>query len=210
MTAAREKRLREICARRQMDLAVILENVHDPHNISAVLRTCDAVGVQSVFVLYTETSLDFGRVHLGRKSSASARKWVDVYLYRDLNTCFNDVKQRYHRVLAAQAVPGSQSLYSSTLTEPTALLFGNEKDGVSPESLALADGALNIPQSGMVRSLNISVACAVVLYEAFRQRASKGFYDVDPDHMSDAQHALFQDFVKRQDQKYYGRTIEEE
>ena len=112
----------------------------------------------------------------GKRSSASARNWLTVHYFDDEQECFEVLKQRY-KVYATHLGKEAISLYDMNLTEPVALLFGNEHSGVSDESLQYCDGNFVIPQVGMVKSLNISVACAVSLYEALRQRQQAGFYN---------------------------------
>ncbi len=176
MNATREQKLRDVIRQSQPDLTVILENIFDPLNISAVLRSCDAVGVREVFVVYTKQYLDKRGLILGKKTSGGTFKWIDVYHFEDLAECFRRVRERYGRILATHLGERSSSLYAMDLTQPTALLFGNEDDGLSAEALALADGNFAIPQAGFAESLNISVACAVTLFEARRQREAQGFY----------------------------------
>lgn len=176
MNAHREQKLRAVIRQSQPDLTVVLENIADPLNISAVLRSCDAVGVREVFVVYTKNYLDKRGLVLGKRTSGGTFKWIDVYHFDALEECMRRVRERYGRILATHLGERSSSLYSLDLTQPTALLFGNEDDGLSPEALALADGNFAIPQAGFAESLNISVACAVTLFEARRQRESEGFY----------------------------------
>lgn len=159
---------------RQPDLTVVLENVHDPHNIAAVMRTADSVGVQELYVLNTKIA---SHQKFGKKSSASAADWLTIHQFDDTEACFETLHKRYKKVYATHLAVSSYSLYELDLTEPVALVFGNEHAGVSEEVLAKCDGNFIIPQVGMVQSLNISVACAVSLYEAFRQRQQKGFYE---------------------------------
>jgi tRNA (guanosine-2'-O-)-methyltransferase len=180
ITPERVARIGEVAARRQLDLTIILENVHDPHNIGAVLRSCDAVGVREIFVLYTEPQLTEERLKVGKRTSAGARKWVDIHYYRDVQACFELVRSRYQRILSAMPSDEAMGLWALDLLQPTALLLGNERDGISPAARALCDGDFVIPMAGMARSLNISVACAVSLYEAFRQRQVAGYYDRQP------------------------------
>lgn len=177
MNSSREQKIRSVIRQSQPDLTVVLENIFDPLNISAVLRSCDAVGVREVFVVYTKKYLDKRGLVLGKRTSGGTFKWIDVYVFDDLTECFRRVRERYGRVLATSLGERSESLYALDLTQPTALLFGNEDEGVSPEALALCDGNFTIPQAGFAESLNISVACAVTLFEARRQRAAQGFYD---------------------------------
>lgn len=181
MNPSREQKIRAVIRQSQPDLTVVLENIFDPLNISAVLRSCDAVGVREVFVVYTRQYLDKRGLVLGKRTSGGTFKWTDVYVFEDLEECFRRVKQRYGRILATLPPgEGVSSLYAHHLAEPTALLFGNEDEGVSPEALALSDGSFTIPQSGFAESLNISVACAIALFEAKRQRSERGFYDKNP------------------------------
>ncbi len=173
MSEAREKRILEVQSNRQRDLTVVLENVWDPHNISAVLRSCDAVGIQEVFILST---LSQKVSKLGKKSSAGAAKWLTIHHYFDLHECFEVLRNKYSRIYSTRLAEKVYSVYDIDLTQSVALVFGNEKDGVSPEAANLSDGNFSIPQIGMISSLNISVACAVTLYECYRQRSAKGLY----------------------------------
>ena len=174
MTPARHEKLTRVLAKRQADLTLVLENVFDPHNISAVMRTCDAVGVQEIFILNTKIPR---HKKFGARSSSSAAKWLTVHQFDDAEACFSEIKRRYERILTTHLGESSVGLYKIDLTQPTALVFGNEHSGVSDEIRALADGNFLIPQVGIIQSLNISVACAVTLYEAFRQKEQAGHYD---------------------------------
>ncbi|TNE52530.1 MAG: RNA methyltransferase [Bacteroidetes bacterium] len=191
MNPERAKKIREVIRRSQPDLTVVLENIYDPLNISAVIRSCDAVGVREIFMVYTQDYLTKRRLKVGKKTSGGAFKWIDFYLFEDLEECFSRVRERYGRILATHLGEASSSLYELDLTESTALLFGNEDEGISAEALALADGNYIIPQVGFTESLNISVACAVSLYEARRQRAAKGYYDEHPRFTPEQQEQLF-------------------
>lgn len=176
MNEQRKQKIRTVISQSQPDLTVVLENIFDPLNISAVLRSCDAVGIREVFVVYTKNYLDKRGLVLGKRTSGGTFKWIDVYVFDDLEECFRRVRERYGRILATNLGERNESLYNLNLALPTAFLFGNEDDGVSPEALALCDGNFTIPQVGFAESLNISVACAVTLFEARRQRDALGFY----------------------------------
>lgn len=173
MTPERTEKLTRVLSHRQPDLTVVLENVFDPHNISAVMRTCDAVGVQEIFILNTKIPR---HKKFGARSSSSAAKWLTVHQFEDTEACFSEIKLRYERILTTHLGESSVGLYQLDLTRPTALVFGNEHSGVSEEIRALADGNFLIPQVGIIQSLNISVACAVTLYEAYRQKEQAGHY----------------------------------
>lgn len=206
MTPAREQKLREAARQTQSNITVVLENIHDPLNISAVMRTCDAVGIREIFVIYTKNYLDKRGLVLGKRTSAGTFKWIDAYIFENLEECFKRVRERYGRVLAALPGPVSSSLYDLDLAAPTALLFGNEDDGLSEAAIAHCDGFFTIPQAGFAESLNISVACAVSLYEAYRQRNVKGFYSENPLLSEAEQDLLVQRWTLRlKTQKFHNR-----
>lgn len=173
-TEARIEKVRRVLERRQLDLTVVLENVHDPHNVSAVLRTCDSVGIYKVYLIY-HSGQKFP--DLSKRSSASAVKWIKLQFFDNVEACYNLLRGDGFKIYSTALTKESVSLYSLDLTQKVALVFGNEHTGVSELAVSLADGNFRIPQVGMVESLNISVACAVSLYEAFRQRNLKGMYD---------------------------------
>jgi tRNA (guanosine-2'-O-)-methyltransferase len=170
----RSEKIYACVSRRQPSLSIVLENVHDPHNVSAVLRSCDAVGVIDVHLVY-HSGQSFPE--LGEKSSASARKWVLTHKHSSIDECYDYLRKEGKKILTTGMSNEARSLYAIDFTEPIAIVFGNEHTGVSEEAILKADGNMLIPQVGMIQSLNISVACAVTLYEAFRQRSLKGMFD---------------------------------
>jgi tRNA (guanosine-2'-O-)-methyltransferase len=174
MTPEREERILKVLDKRQAGITVVLENVFDPHNISAVMRTCDAVGVQEIYVLNTRIPR---HKKWGAKSSSSAAKWLTVHQFSDAAECFARLRSNYDRIFTTHLDSEAVDLYDIDLTQRVALVFGNEHAGVSEEIRALSDGNFIIPQVGIIKSLNISVACAVSLYEAFRQKHAAGHYD---------------------------------
>lgn len=177
MTPERLARIQDVLNKRQPDLAIIMEDIEDPHNIFAVMRTCDAVGVQDVYVVNTR----FRKHHkFGNASSSSAAKWLTIHQFEHLDECMEVVRNKYENIYASYLDDEALSFYDIDYTGSVALAFGNEKLGISEEMLKHCDGRFVIPQVGMIKSLNISVACAVTLYEAKRQRLDKGFYDGYP------------------------------
>jgi tRNA (guanosine-2'-O-)-methyltransferase len=172
MTPERREKLLSVLRQRRADLAVVLENVFDPHNISAVMRTCDAVGVQNMYVLNTKIPI---HKKFSAKASSSAAKWLTIHSFTNAQDCFTQLRKQYHRIITTHLSSDAVSLYDINFTEASiALVFGNEHSGVSDEIRALADGNFVIPQVGIIQSLNISVACAVTLYEAMRQKTVAG------------------------------------
>ena len=174
MTPERIHRLASVLNKRQGDITIVLENVFDPHNISAVMRTCDAVGVQDIYVLNTKIP---PHKKWGAKSSSSAAKWLTIHQFDKAAECFSSLRNHYSTILTTHLSSDAVSLHHIDFTKSIALVFGNEHSGVSEEIRALADGNFIIPQIGIIQSLNISVACAVTLYEAMRQRTNAGLYN---------------------------------
>ena len=174
MTPEREERIVNVLNARQENITVVLENVFDPHNISAVMRTCDAIGIQDIYVLNTAIER---HKKFGSKSSSSAAKWLTIHQFTDVKTCFEALRKDYKKIYSTHLSADAVDLYDIDLTEPVALVFGNEHSGVSDELAGLCDGNFVIPQVGIIKSLNISVACAVTLYEAFRQKRIAGHYN---------------------------------
>ncbi|MCH7826399.1 MAG: RNA methyltransferase [Bacteroidetes bacterium] len=171
-TSRRKNKIISVVTKRQKSLTLILENIHDPHNVSAIFRTCDAVGVQEVSLIYNYEK--FPKV--GKKSSASAYKWVEKQKYKTVKECYEDLHKKEFKIYAT-SLDADMNLYELDLTGKCALILGNEHRGISDEAGELADEKFIIPMHGMVQSLNVSVAAAVVLFEAMRQRTSKGMYE---------------------------------
>jgi tRNA (guanosine-2'-O-)-methyltransferase len=171
-----EKRLNKISSvlrARQHSFKVVLENIHDPHNVSAIFRTCDAAGVPKVSLIYTDQV--FPRI--GKKSSASAFKWVEKEKFKAVEECYTELREDGYKIYASALKEGGKNLYELNLTEKCAIVLGNEHKGVSDEAAEMADDTFMIPQFGMVQSLNVSVANGVILFEMMRQRRIKGMYN---------------------------------
>lgn len=172
LTPERRMRMEQVLAFRQPDLTIVLANIHDPHNVSAIYRSCDAFGVDEVQLYYTDTEFP----ELGKKSSASARKWVHTRRHRNLDSLRGTLEAKGCQVLATSCSPTAKPLEQWDFTRPTAIIMGNEHRGVDDELIKLADGELYIPMHGMIQSFNVSVAAAVILAEACRQRKLAGMY----------------------------------
>jgi len=173
-TDRRYQRIASVLRHRQTDLTVVMEDVHDPHNASAVLRSCDGVGVLDVHLVYVHEEPP--RRSFGRTTSASAAKWMRLHMHDSIEACYAVLREQGFSIWATALNDQSQGLYTLDLVKPTAFVFGNEMRGVTDKAATLADGTVYIPMQGMVESLNISVACAVSLYEAMRQRMAAGSY----------------------------------
>jgi tRNA (guanosine-2'-O-)-methyltransferase len=169
-----------------------MENIHDPHNVSAIFRTCDSVGVVGVELLYTIEK--FPRI--GKKSSSSANKWLTRRKHKSVDACFVQLRKEGFSILATRPDEGSRSVFDLDLTRPTAFVLGNESRGVSDEAAEKADFCVRIPMVGMIESLNVSVAAAVCLYEAYRQRAAGAGYAA-PSLSDEDRQAILEEWLKR-------------
>ncbi len=172
MTVRRRERVWDVLGRRQPDLTVLAENVHKPHNLSAMLRSCDAVGIGTVHAVWPT-----GGVPTYNATSASAEKWVELMVHGDTRGAIAHLRSAGMRVYAAHLSDAATDYRQVDYSVPCAVVFGNEKEGVSPEAAELADQHVIIPMLGMIQSLNVSVATAVILFEAQRQRLAAGLYD---------------------------------
>lgn len=171
MTSNRYDRIRRVLARRQPDLTVILEGVNKPHNFSAILRSCDAVGVGRAYAVTPQKGME-----ISESVSAGAGRWIQTRLCETIQDAADHVRKRGFRVVAAHFDDRSIDFREVDYLQPTAILLGQEKDGVTAEAAELADCFVEIPMLGMGSSLNVSVAAALILFEAQRQRLSAGRY----------------------------------
>jgi tRNA (guanosine-2'-O-)-methyltransferase len=171
MTPERFAKLKAALDRRQPDLTVLAEDVHKPHNISALLRTCDAVGVHEIHVV--SPGGEFQRHHM---ISGGSRKWVRTRMHAGIRAAVQWLHDHQMQVVAAHFAAGAVDYRQVDYTRPTAILVGAELAGVSFLAASLADTHVLIPMRGLVSSLNVSVATAVILYEAARQREAAGRY----------------------------------
>ena len=172
MTVERVARLDAVLAKRQPDLTVYAENLHKPRNFSAMVRSCDAVGINEMHVLPGEDDL---RKHW--KTSQGAEKWMRIRTHDNSEAACAYLKSNGFRLVAAHLSNEAIDFRDIDYTQATALVLGTELFGVSDSTLSYVDQQISIPMMGVTQSLNVSVACAVVLYEAQRQRQAAGMYD---------------------------------
>lgn len=158
-------------ARRQPDLTVCMEQVHKPHNVSAIVRTADAVGVHEVHAVWPGN-----RMRTMASSAAGSNSWVTVTTHSTIADAVSQLKARGMQILATHLSDDAVDFREIDYTRPTCILMGQEKTGITQEALDLADQDIIIPMTGMVQSLNVSVASALILYEAQRQRQNAGMY----------------------------------
>jgi tRNA (guanosine-2'-O-)-methyltransferase len=172
MTPERLERINMMLDHRQPDLTVCMEGVHKSHNLAAVVRTADAIGVSDVHAIWKSDEME---VRGG--SAAGSQNWIDVHNYSKTKDAIDELKKQGMQILVTNLSDTAVDFSEIDYTKPTAIILGQEKFGASDVALAMADQDIMIPMVGMVQSLNVSVACSVILYEAQRQRQLAGMYD---------------------------------
>lgn len=171
MNQARFLKLQQVLSRRQPDLTVITDNVHKSRNLSAIVRTCDAVGIHQI---HSARPMDGYGTHHG--TAKGSHRWVGVTIYDEVQTPIQRLQQQGFQVVAATFSERAVDYRTIDFTQPCALLLGAELEGVSAEAAEMADAHVTVPMMGMVSSFNVSVAAAIILAEAQRQRDEKGLY----------------------------------
>ena len=171
MTPERFARLRQVLESRQPDLTVLADGVHKSHNIAAIVRTCDAVGIRRMHVVSSDGTLQ--RHHM---VAGGSRRWVDTQIHATTESAYAALRESGWRLVIAHAGPGSIDYRDVDYTSQLAVVLGAELRGPSTYAIEHADQRISIPMQGMVESLNVSVAAAVILFEAQRQRMRAGLY----------------------------------
>ena len=186
MSPERNAKIREMLAKRQTDLTVCLENVHKPHNMSAVVRTCDAIGVHYIHAVWED------KYRLRGGTAMGSEQWVNCAQHDSIEEAVGEFKQQGMQVLVTHLSDTAVDFREIDYTKPTAILLGQEKHGATEAAIAAADKDIVIPMVGMVQSLNVSVAAALVLYEAQRQRQIAGLYETPTLPEEECQRLLFE------------------
>jgi len=177
LTKERLKRINQVLAQRQPDLTVIADGVHKPHNVAAIVRSCDAVGVMEVHLAKPRDSKMANSFRTPHATSGGSQKWIRQHCYENVIEPIKALQSRGFQVLAANKSERASDFRQVSFIQPTAILMGAELFGVDQEALELVDQEVYIPMMGMVESFNVSVACAILLAEAQRQRLTAGHYD---------------------------------
>ena len=171
MNLERYQRIQQVLKSRQTDLTFCLEEVHKPNNVSAVIRSADATAIHKIHAVWPNAMRTLSH------TSAGARNWVEVETHDTINDAVSVLKQQNMQVLVTNLSETAVDFRDIDYTKPTAIILGGEKMGASEQAKHLADQDIIIPMLGMVQSLNVSVASAVIMYEAQRQRQAAGLYD---------------------------------
>ena len=174
MQQTRYQRIESVLSRRQTDLTVCLEDVHKHHNLSAIVRTADAVGCHHVHAVWPEK-----QKWLTNNTSGGSKNWLNTHLHRNIDDAAASIRAHNPdvQILATHLSEDAVDFREIDYTKPTAIIVGQEKTGISEKALEYADQNIIIPMQGMVQSLNVSVAAALILFEAQRQRELAGLYN---------------------------------
>ena len=191
MLPRRQNKITRVVRLRQPNIVVVLEDIHDPHNSAAILRTCDAMGIQNVWYIF-EKEKRYNPKRIGKATSSSANKWLDFQTFDTTHACIDTLKKHGYAIVVTALHDTAISLSEKKFDEEKiAVIVGNEHSGVSETALTSADTVLQIPMLGFVQSLNVSVATAMVLWEITKQRNGK--YSLAPKE----QQKLLDDFLER-------------
>ncbi len=191
MNDARKRKITSVVSQRQSGFIVVLEDIHDPHNAGAILRTCDALGIQNVYFIF-EKEETYNPAKIGKSSSSSANKWLNFKTFTSTKACLRELKDDGYTTIATALTNRSESLMTATFPEKKiAVLVGNEHRGLSEGALTFADRIILIPMMGFVQSLNVSVATAITLWEITKQRSGMKLLS------KQSQQQLLKDFIQR-------------
>ena len=171
MSPERFEKIKDVLNKRQPDLTVILDNVHKPHNIAAILRSCDATGIGNI-----HSRSKNSKIGLNLKAASGSNHWVNVNFHNQLSELYKSLLKRNYNIFVANNSENAIDFREVNYTSETAIVLGAELDGVSNSSLSFAKNEIKVPIVGMVESLNVSVTNAVILYEIQRQRKGAGLY----------------------------------
>lgn len=170
MTPEREHRIEEVTRHRQSNLCVVLDHVENPHNVGAILRSCDAFGVGAVHLLYTGKQKP--RLSEIRGTAMSAAKWLNLQRWNSFDALATHLLDARMAIYPTTLADGAIDPARADLAQSAAIIIGNEREGVLPMWQSVATASLRLPMVGFVQSFNVSVATALVLYETYRQRHS--------------------------------------
>ncbi|MFA6322003.1 MAG: RNA methyltransferase [Candidatus Buchananbacteria bacterium] len=170
LTENRQRKIESVVANRQSGLVLVLEDIHDPHNAQAILRTCDAFGIQNVYFIFDQEK-SYNPKKVGQVTSSSANKWLDFHIFKSTPSCLQSLKKQGFKIYATILDEKAKALDQIKFCDKKiAIMLGNEHRGLSAKAIKLADQAIYIPMKGMVQSLNVSVTAAIMIFEASRQR----------------------------------------
>ncbi|WP_349354453.1 TrmH family RNA methyltransferase [Gracilimonas sp. BCB1] len=200
-TVARWEKIEEVVQQRTRHITVVVEDIYQPHNASAVLRSCDGFGIQDVHIIENSNTFD-----ASTQVTIGADQWLTLHRYREKrkdNTklCLNSLKEKGFRVIATSPHENDTNLNDLPLDQKTALVFGTELDGISERAKEMADGFVKIPMAGFSESFNISVSAAVCLYNVTRRlRASDINWKLSEEELEELKYLWLKKSIKAGEQ----------
>ncbi len=168
----RFSKIKRVLSLRQPDLTLLMDNVNKPHNLSAIIRSCDAVGIDTVHAVSTDSV-----IKKRQRAARGSNKWVTLALHETTEHACAALRKQKMQILVAHHADEAVHFRAIDYTKPTAIVMGAELFGPSESAVSQADHFISVPMQGMVESLNVSVAAAVILFEAQRQRLEAGLYN---------------------------------
>ena len=173
MTPQRFEKIKKVLAKRQPDITIVLDKVHKPHNLAAIIRSCDAVGVGNIIGVSSNKE----KININLKSASGSNNWIKLQIHESIKTLLKTLKEKNMKIFIANNNNKSTDFRNVNFTEPCAIILGSELSGISDEATNFSNQEIMIPMCGMVESLNVSVASAIILYEVQRQRKEAGLYN---------------------------------
>ncbi|MGM0418234.1 MAG: tRNA (guanosine(18)-2'-O)-methyltransferase TrmH [Thermodesulfobacteriota bacterium] len=210
MKTSRFNKIKNILTQRQPDLTVLMDNVNKAHNAAAIARTCDASGILDIHAFAASE-----KIKITQKTSGGVKKWTRIHHHESAQSAINFLKQENFQIITAHLTENSVDYREIDFTKKTALVVGAELSGISCDAVQLSDQCIHIPMHGMTQSLNVSVACALILFEAERQRNNNKMYSKSRLEYKEYKKILFEwaypdiaDFCKKKDIRYPDFDIE--
>ena len=164
MTEGRINTFKNIIKDRTRQVTIVLEELFQPHNASAIIRSCDCFGIQDLHIVENRNEFT-----IDREIAMGSSKWVNIYSYDSIETCINSLKNQGYKVLATLPNHDAESLYEVNYSQKIAFLFGTELKGLTEKAISMADGYVKIPMYGFTESFNVSVSAALCMYEASKK-----------------------------------------
>lgn len=170
LTSERKNKIAQVVKERTYSVSVVVENLHDRGNISAVMRSAEAFGLVDFHIIQDPSKESFKE---SQRTTAGADKWLEISKWRSASDCIIDLKLKGKRIIATHLSPQSLPIHEVSFSDDCAIILGNEKEGISQEMITLADHFIQLPMVGFVQSYNISVAAALSFYYIYQQRQTK-------------------------------------
>jgi len=173
-TPERLEKITNTCKQRRKGI-IVLEDIHDKHNVEAVFRSCDAFGIQMLYIIF-DKERPFDPRLVGKNSSSSANKWIDFKIFSKTEDAYAELKSQGYKIYATALTDEAASIYETNFTtqDKVAFALGNENRGLSKFAIDQADSCIIIPMLGMLQSLNLSVTASICMFELNRQRLVSG------------------------------------